>query len=107
MVGRVLGRAAIERSVAGFFLRELDGIDARAIRLLEEEEVAALVDDTDRNLHVSLFRFRFGGRNHGFDGCKIQPLLAGEIRAGCQRQKSNEQRNCFGHDASVVASSGL
>src|SRR5205807_9956579 len=60
LVRGVLGRAAINCGVPSLLLGELDGVEARSVGLLKEEQVTTLVDNTDRDLDVSLLRFRFG-----------------------------------------------
>src|SRR5579859_6158913 len=51
-VGRVLCRHPVEGGVARLFLRPHNGVDGGCIRLLQKKQVAAFVDNADRDLDM-------------------------------------------------------
>ncbi len=77
LLGGILGRTAIKGGVARLPLREFNGIESGAVALLEEEQVARVVNHADRNSHGAALCFRLGGGDHRFDGAQIQEFLRG------------------------------
>ena len=77
--------------MARFALRELDGVQARLVGLLQEEEVAALVDDADGHLHIAVLGFPLGGGGHGLDCREVQVLARGKVGSHGDGQDAEEE----------------
>jgi hypothetical protein len=56
-------------------LGEFDGVERGGIRFPQKKQIAAFVDDADRDFNILLFGFRFRGGDHGLDRGQIQKLL--------------------------------
>lgn len=96
VVGRVFGRATVESGVASLFLSPGDGVERGGVALLQEEEVAAVVDNDDGDADVALFGFGFGGGDHDFDGGEVDVFFGWEVSGESWRGQSEgeEQSEC-------------
>ncbi len=92
VVGGVFRGTAVEGGVAGFLLGPHDGVEGGGIGFLEEEEVAAFVDDADGDFDIALFGFRFGGGDHGLDGGEVDEFFGWQIGGGGSGHESEHNK---------------
>src|SRR5712671_209632 len=78
-------------------LREFNRIESGSVASLEEEQVAGIVHNADRNAHVAALCFGFGGGDHRLDGPQIQELFRWQVGGGEERRKNKKQSNRFRH----------
>ncbi len=92
-IGAVFRRRSVERRVPGFFLRELNGVERGAIRLLQKKQIAAFIHNADGDFNILFFSFRFRGGDHGLDRGQIQIFPGGKIggRRGPDRGRGRDQ----------------
>jgi hypothetical protein len=67
--------------VAGLFLRPLQGVDRRGIAFLQEQEIAAVIDDDDSDADVAFFGFGFGAGDHGLNGGEVEIFFDRQVVA--------------------------
>src|SRR5205823_2104692 len=91
------GRPAVDRRVPRLLLCEVDGIQAGPIGLLQKEQIAAFVDDADRDLHVAFLHLGLGRGGQRFNGGEVEIFTGREVGGHRQQQGAEKHDREFYH----------
>src|SRR5579862_527917 len=90
-LSRVLRGTPIERRMPRLFLCPDNRIDRCSVSLLQKKQIAAFIDDANRDFYVLPLSFGLRPRNHRLDGCQVQILFRWQLSPGYRRHNPHHQ----------------